>query len=404
MTHTGPIGVYVGLDVGKSDHHAHGLTPSGKTVLDKKLPNSEPRLRAMLDKLTAKFGTVMVVVDQIANIGALPVAVARDTGCQVAYLPGLSMRRAADLYPGEAKTDARDAYVIADTARTMPHALRDIQTTEEAAAELGMLVGFDDDLAGEATRISNRLRGLLTQIHPSLERALGPRLHHQAVLDLLQRHGSPGQLRRMGRANLVRFLTSRAPRLAKRLTDEIIAALDEQTVVVPGTDAAVLIVPSLAGQLAAILEQRVTLEARIKELLEAHSLSQILTSLPGVGVRIAATLLVCIGDASAFPDAAHLASYAGLAPVTRSSGTSIRGEHAPRRGNRQLKRAMFLSAFAALHDPASRAYYDRQRATGKNHTQALLRLARQRINVIYAMLRDGTFYESRAVTDLPNAA
>lgn len=76
----------------------------------------------------------------------------------------------------------------------------------------------------------------------------------------------------------------------------------------------------------------------------------------------------------------------------KSSGTSIHGEHAPRGGNRQLKRAMFLSAFAALHDPVSRTYYDRCRTRGKTHTQALRRLARHRISVLFAMLRDDTFY------------
>ncbi|PWJ06880.1 IS110 family transposase, partial [Streptomyces sp. NWU49] len=105
-----------------------------------------------------------------------------------------------------------------------------------------------------------------------------------------------------------------------------------------------------------------------------------------------------------FPSAAHLASYAGLAPATKSSGISIHGEHAPRGGNRQLKRAMFLSAFAALHDPASRAYYDRCRARGKTHTQALLRLARHRISVLFAMLRDGTFYEPRTPDEVELAA
>nr|CAG34725.1 RacD protein [Streptomyces ribosidificus] len=53
------------------------------------------------------------------------------------------------------------------------------------------------------------------------------------------------------------------------------------------------------------------------------------------------------------------------------------------------------SAFAALHDPASRTYYDNCRSRGKTHTQALLRLARHHISVLFAMLRDGTFYESR---------
>ncbi len=124
-------------------------------------------------------------------------------------------------------------------------------------------------------------------------------------------------------------------------------------------------------------------------------LSQVLTSIPGVAVRTAATLLVTVGDGTSFPTAGHLASYAGLAPTTKTSGTSIHGEHAPRGGNRVLKRAMFLSAFAALHDPASRTYYDNCRARGKTHTQALLRLARQHINVLFAMLRDGTYYEPR---------
>jgi transposase len=394
------VGVFLGLDVGKSTHHGHGLTPAGKKVFDKQLPNSEPKLRAVLDKLRTKFGHVLVVVDQPASIGALPLTVARDAGCQVAYLPGLAMRRIADLYPGEAKTDAKDAAVIADAARTMPHTLRSLELTDEITAELTMLVGFDQDLAGEATRTSNRIRGLLTQFHPSLERVLGPRLDHRAVTWLLERHGSPQALRKAGRRRLVEVIRPRAPRMAERLVDDIFTALDEQTVVVPGTGTLDVIVPSLAKSLAAVHEQRRALEARIAALLEAHPLSKVLTSMPGVGVRTAAVLLTTVGDGGSFPSAAHLASYAGLAPTTRQSGTSIHGEHAPRGGNRQLKRAMFLSAFAALHDPASRTYYDRCRARGKTHTQALLRLARQRISVLFAMLRDGTFYASR----MPKAA
>jgi transposase len=388
-------GVFLGLDVGKSNHHGHGLTPAGKKVFDKALPNGEPQLRAVFDKLKAKFGTVLVVVDQPASIGALPLTVARDAGCKVAYLPGLAMRRIADLYPGEAKTDARDAAVIADAARTMPHTLRSLELADEITAELTMLVGFDQDLAGEANRTSNRIRGLLTQFHPSLERVLGPRLDHPATTWLLERYGSPAALRKAGRRKLVEVIRPKAPRMAQRLVDDIFTALDEQTVVVPGTGTLDVIVPSLAKSLAAVHEQRRALEAQIEALLEAHPLSKVLTSMPGIGVRTAAVLLATVGDGSTFPSAAHLASYAGLAPATRQSGSSIHGEHAPRGGNRQLKRAMFLSAFAALHDPASRTYYDRCRARGKTHTQALLRLARHRTSVLFAMLRDGTFYEPR---------
>ncbi|EKX60284.1 IS110 family RNA-guided transposase [Streptomyces ipomoeae] len=387
------IGVYLGLDVGKGEHHAHGLRPDGKTVVDKPLPNSEPKLRAMLDKLAAKYGTVLVVVDQPASIGALPLAVARDAGRKVAYLPGLTMRRIADLYPGEGKTDTRDAAIIADAARTMPHTLRSIELDDETVAELHMIVGFDDDLAGEVTRVANRLRGLLTQIHPSLERVPGPRIQHPAVLWLLERFGSPKAIRKAGRRQLITILRPKAPRMAERLVEDIFTALDEQTVVVPGTDAAAVIVPKLAANLSALLDQRRQLASSIEELLEAHPLSKLLTSMPSIGVRTGARILIDVGDGSAFPTAGHLAAYAGLAPVTRRSGSSIRGESPSRRGNKHLKRAFFVSAFAALADPASRAYYERKKAEGKRHKQALMCLARRRVDVLFAMLRDGTFFE-----------
>lgn len=113
--------------------------------------------------------------------------------------------------------------------------------------------------------------------------------------------------------------------------------------------------------------------------------------MPGVGIRTAARLLTEVA-AKAFASSAHLAAYAGLAPVTRRSGSSIRGEHPSRRGNKVLKRALFLSAFAALRDPVARAYYARKICQGKRHNQALIALARRRCDVLYAMMRDGTLY------------
>ncbi len=132
-----------------------------------------------------------------------PIAVARSMGIQVAYLPGLAMRRIADLHPGTAKTDARDAYVIADAARTLPHTLRRVDAGEEALAELKVLVGFDDDLAGEATRVSNRIRGLLTQVHPAPERVVGPRLTTKQGLALIQTFGGPQGMTKAGKSPTV---------------------------------------------------------------------------------------------------------------------------------------------------------------------------------------------------------
>lgn len=112
-----------------------------------------------------------------------------------------------------------------------------------------------------------------------------------------------------------------------------------------------------------------------------------------MGVRTGARILLEVGDGSAFASAGHLAAYAGIASVTHRSGTSIRGEHPDRSGNRKLKRALFLSAFAALHDPASRTYYDRKRAEGKKRNAALMCLARRHCDLLYAMLKNKTFYQ-----------
>lgn len=103
----------------------------------------------------------------------------------VGYIPGLAMRRIADLHPGEAKTDARDAAIIAEASRSLPHTLPSIVLADEQAAELSILCGFDDDLAKQATATSNRIRGLLTQIHPALERVVGKHLDHPAMAELL---------------------------------------------------------------------------------------------------------------------------------------------------------------------------------------------------------------------------
>ncbi|HEV6953214.1 MAG TPA: IS110 family transposase [Promicromonospora sp.] len=389
--------VYLGLDVGKEAHHACALDRAGKRLHDAPLPQDEAKLRALFDKL-ARRGRVLVVVDQPATIGALPVTVARACGVEVSYLPGLAMRRIADLFPGSAKTDPRDAYIIAEAARTMPHTLRRVDVGDDALAELNVLVGYDDDLAEEATRLSNRIRGLLTHIHPALERVLGPKTDTKAVLELLSRHGGPAGLRAAGKRRLTTTAIKHAPRAGAALVEDILAALDEQTVVVPGTAAAEAVLPRLASSLRDVLARRAELAKEVEKILDDHPLAEVLISMPGIGIRTAARILLEVGDASAFPTPGHLAAYAGIAPVTHRSGISIRGEHPARSGNKKLKRAFFLAAFASLKDPASRTYYDRKRAEGKKHNAALICLARRRCDVLYAMIRDKKPYQPRLAT------
>jgi Transposase len=231
----GTVEVFCGVDVARETHHAVAVDRSGRSLADRALPNDEAALRKLFTEL-AEHGRLLVVVDQPASIGALAIAVARSMGVQVGYLPGLAMRRIADLYPGEGKTDARDAFVIADAARTLPHALRRAGPDEQTVTALGVLAGYDADLAAEATRLTNRLHDALLHVHPALERLLGKHFRRRGILELLAAAGTPTRLRALGEDGLRAAMIARSPRIALALPPQILAALDEQTVVVPATE------------------------------------------------------------------------------------------------------------------------------------------------------------------------
>lgn len=391
---TSEYDVILGLDVGKTAHYGCALTVEGARLYDNELPQDEAALRTVIELLQA-HGQVLVVVDQPHTIGALPIAVARACGAMVAYLPGLAMRKAADLYPGRSKTDARDAFIIADTARTMPHTLRAVDRDSDLLSALKVLAGFDDDLARECTRAINRLRSLLVQIYPSLERVFtGTILIRPIVLELLIRYHGPAGLKAAGKSGVKRWAKNHARKDPSALIDQIFEALAQQSVVVPGAATVELIIPRVAAQIKELKAQRALVATEVEAMVDAHPLTQVLISLPGVGIKTAATILLNAGDFSSFPTPGHLAAYAGIVPVTRRSGTSIRGEFPARSGNKQLKNALFRSAWvASCHDPVSKAYYDKKRAEGKKHNAAVICLARRRLNVMFAMVRDGSFYQ-----------
>jgi len=382
------VTVWVGLDVGKEEHFADVLDDEGEPLFARSIGNDEADLEALLDRAD-EHGAPALVIDQPGSIAQLAIAVANRRGVPVAYVPGLVMRRAADLYPGEAKTDRRDAFVLADTARLRRRQVHWLDTgSDELLDQLRVLNGFDIDLAADLTRLTNRLRDALTSISPALERAVGSRLGHAGVRELLARFPTPTMLRSAGRARIAKAIRARSPRLAAKLTDAVVGALEAQSVTLPAEATVGRVIAELAGELDRLHRRRDALAGEIEEVFRTHPFGQLLVTLSGIGPRTGARILAEIGDGSRFANGSKLASYAGLAPVTRQSGTSLRGESKSRRGNHRLKNAMFLAAFASLRDPESKAFYDRKRAEGKKHNAAMICLARRRCDVILAMLRD----------------
>ncbi len=399
------VDVWVGLDVGKGEHFADVLDDDGERLFAQAVANDQAALEALLDR-AGGHGTAGLVTGQPGSIAQLALAVAARRGIPVAYVPGLVMRRAADLYPGEAKTDRRDAYVLADTGRTRRKQVHWLGAgSDELLAALRVLNGYDIDLAADATRLAGRLRDALTATSPALERAVGERLHQAGVRDLLAACPTLTALRAAGKTRIERVVRARSPRLAGKVTSAALAAVAAQDVTVPAEAATGRVISELAAELDRVCGRRDALAAEIEEAFLAHPFGELLASLPGIGPRTGARILAEIGDGSAFVNGSKLAAYAGLAPVTRQSGTSLAGESRSRRGNHRLKNAMFLAAFAALRDPASKAFYDRKRAEGKRHNAALICLARRRCDVILAMLRTRQPYQpTRPARTLAQAA
>jgi transposase len=390
-TEVGQIEAWVGLDVGKQDHHATVISAAGERLFELAVRNDEAAIERLLDR-ALESGPCALVIDQPGSIGSLAVCVARRRGVPVAYVPGLVMRRASELYPGEAKTDRRDSFVLADTARTHARRLHWLELGDETLERLRVLGGYDDDLAHDVNRTANRLRDMLLAISPALERVLGPRLDHPVARALLARYPTPTALRAAGRRRLGPLAKRHAPRIGARLVDELQAALAAQTVTVPAEETAGRVIRELAAELDRLADRRDRLAQEIEQTFTGHPRAPVLLSIPGIGARTGARILTEIGDINRFPTAGHLAAYAGLAPVTRQSGSSINGETRSRRGNHRLKNAMWLSAFCSLHHHRSRDYYARKRAEGKQHNAAIVCLARRRCDVIHAMLRTGLSY------------
>lgn len=389
--------VFVGVDMGKTAHYAQVLNPDGSPAFDRPVPNDEAAIRRLVGD-AALLGRVVLVIDQPSSMAQLLLTVAAGTKVAVAYVTGLAMRRAADLYAGQAKTDPRDAWVLADYARRNADRLTFLDVGDELLAELAILNGRDVDLAHDTNRACNRLRDALTSISPALERVVGDRLDSPGVRDLLTRYPTPTLLRRAGKARISRTIARRSPRIADKLTTTVWEALEAQSVTLPAETRWGQVISALASDLERLHTQRKALEADIADVFSRHPLAVVLVSLCGFGTRTGSRTLAEIGNPHRFANGGQLAAYAGLAPIDRQSGTSIRAASKSRGGNHRLKNAMFIAAFvAARHDPWAKAYYDKKRAEGKKHNAAIICLARRRCDIILAMLKTATPYNPPAL-------
>lgn len=383
--------VFIGVDVAKEVHWACAIDADAKPLFSHAVANEPEAIEALVDEIRSLGAPEAVVaVDLLGGMATLLCAMLAEAGLRLVHTPGLAVNRARQgVAGGERKSDPKDAAVIAELARTRRD-LRPVDPPTELDAEIRLLVSRRRDLVADQTRRASRIRELLSGLFPALERRIDPTT--KTGLVFLTRFAAPDEIRRAGAKRIVRRLLKAASGLrgVETLAQDAAAAAQAQTAAIPGASLRADIVKDLAAETLAAREKLAALDHAIRERLARHPDAALIQSMPGMGATLTAEFIALTGGVGRFrsPDA-----LAGLAPVLKQSGKS----HALRRalgGDKALKRVFYQSAFTSLASPDSRAFYDRKRAEGKRHHQAVIALARRRVNVLYAIVATRTPFRS----------
>lgn len=378
---------WIGVDIGKTHHWVCAVDETGKRLLSCKVLNDEAQIIEVIAEVSELAAGRVWAIDILGRPSALLVALLAKAGEQMRYASGRVVAAMSTAYAGEGKTDAKDAYVIAETARIRAD-LSVVDTDTDLVRTLGVLTGHRADLVADRVRMINRLRDLLTSVFPALEREFDF-ASCKGALVLLSGYATPEAIRRMGEARLSRWLRQRRVRGYADVAARAVAAAQTQHTVLAGQDVAASIVAELANSILAQHERLKLLEQQIQDTFAQHPQAEVIESIPGFGPVLGASLLVAAGDLSAFPTAGHLAAAAGLVPVPNDSGRRAGNLHKPRHYSRPLRHALYLSAQSSMMRAGpNRDYYLKKRDQGRTHSQAVIALARRRIDVLWALLRD----------------
>jgi transposase len=385
------MSVAVGIDVAKQAHWAViKVAETGAVLASHPVDNSPIEIADLITEIhlaEGEHGPARVGVDVLGGIAALLVAMLLHAEITVVHVSGLAVNRARQAtVGGEHKSDPKDAAVIADQVRIRDE-LRVVTQSRDDDVELRLLVGRRSEIVADQTRRASRLRDLLASINPGLERVVD--VTSKTGMHLLTRYVTPDEIRAAGRRRVLTHLR-RAGRvrqtIIEALADAAITTARAQQITVPGEATAARLIHGLANEMLTARAQLVDIDKEINEVLDRHPDAALVRSLPGMGAILTAEFLAVTGGIGRFPNGDKLAA-AGLAPVLKQSG-KIRYLQRATAGDKALKRVFYQSAFIACTcDPASIAYYRRKRAERKTHHQAVLALARRRVNVLHAMLR-----------------
>ena len=395
---------FAGLDWGTEKHRVCLMNREGHTLAERWIEHSGDSLAELsvwLRQQTSDSASLLAAAIEIPR-GAI-VETLVEHGFTVFSINPKQLDRFRDRYsPAGAKDDRRDAFVLADSLRTDMHCFRAVKLDEPAMIRLRELSRLDDELAQEQNRAVNRLREQFHRFFPQLLE-LSECADEPWLWALFELAPSPRHAARLTEAKLARLLQQH--RIRRLTAAQVRAVLKTKPLTLaPGAaEAAAEHALWLLPRVRLLHEQRTHLGRRIGALLDElatpaegqqeHCYAAILLSLPGLGRKIAATMLSEASQAIAERDYHALRCYSGTAPITHQSGKK-KIVLMRRSANERLRNALYHWArVSVVCDPQSKKRYAAMRACGHSHGRALRGMADRWLKVLTSMLSTRTLYD-----------
>jgi transposase len=393
--------LFIGNDWAEAHHDIEIVDESGRRLARRRLPEGVEGLAALhaliADHLAEDAEADQVVIGIETDRGPWVQALIA-AGYTVYAVNPLQVARYRERHgTSGAKSDPGDAHVLAELVRLDRGHHRPVAGDSEVAEHVKVLTRTHQSMIWSRQRQTNALRSMLREFYPGALAAFGEELAGRDSLAILAIAPSPEAGRRLSISKIVAALRRSGRQRNLQVTAEDIQAalrapqLEAHPGVIGAYTAAV-------RSLVAVITELVTQTEVLREQVEAgfgrHPDAEIYLSQPGLGTVLGARVLAEFGDdPHRYADPKARKNYSGMAPITRASGTKriVLARYAR---NRRLADALYQQAVSALTaSPGARAYYDRQRARGAPHHQALRALANRLVGILHGCLRHHTAYD-----------
>lgn len=390
--------IFAGIDWSEQHHDVQVMDSEGRSLTRARVTEGLEglrRLHALLADHAEDPAEVVIGVetDRGLLVGALVAA-----GYQVYAVNPKAVDRYRDRHAlSRAKSDGGDAKVLADLVRTDRHNHRQVAGDSELAEAVKVTARAHQSLIWTRQRQVNQLRSALREYYPGALVAFGNDLAHPDALAVLAKAPTPELGRRLSTAQIASALR----RAGRRRNVEGRAAAIRDALRAPQLAAPPLIADAygdtakaLVAVITALSAQIDELESALAERFEKHPDADILRSLPGLGIVLGARVLGEFGDdPNRYAHAKARKNYAGSSPITKQSGNR-KTVLARFIRNRRLADALTWWAFCSMHaSPGAKAFYQRHRAQGDTHHQALRVLSNRWVGILHGCLHHRRTYE-----------